>query len=376
MRLRGVSYGTQHRLVTGNFWQRSAGRLFSESMARRLGAQILSHSNKSPSLVVWVEHLRQGTTRRPTGGYTATPMIISDGEGTEFEQVGASTGSQSTNTLVEGFAFGAFPRSSRKVNITVKAFDYVSRDFHEVYFNVSSPAFVSSKTGELTSYPVLVEKDDLTFVLRGFHPMRRSGRNKDEAWMATRYQIVDARSPVNVWRVRAISVLDGNGGSYWPSAQGGLPEITRTNFEFRGGLSTNHPWTLRFHLANTAYASNELFVARDLPLPGRSERRFQPVSARLQGVTLTLTDIRSRNYVFAELSPKDENLQFELVKVVDDHGREAPPGVTGSQGGTNFHFGLNLEPEASAVDLTFALRRKRFIDVTARPQPTGSSTAP
>ena len=73
--------------------------------------------------------------------------------------------------------------------------------------------------------------------------------------------------------------------------------------------------------------------------------------------------------MFAELSPKDENLQLELVKVVDDHGREAPPGVTGSQGGTNFHFGLKLDPEASAVDLTFALRRKRHIDVTARPEP-------
>jgi hypothetical protein len=163
--------------------------------------------------------------------------------------------------------------------------------------------------------------------------------------------------------------MDESCGSYWPSAQGGLPEITRTNFDFRGGLSTNVPWRLRFSLARTSHASNELFTVRDVPIPGRSDRRFEPVSAALQGVTLTVTGFRVRNIVAAEISPPDEALRLELVRAVDDQRREIKRGSTGLSGRASYGFGLQLPTNAAAVDLTFAVLRSREIEVTVQPQP-------
>src|ERR1035441_9351193 len=67
MILRGVTCGLAHRLATGNLFKRSAARLLPEALATRLGIRFLTYSNVVPSLMVWVEHDRQTTTRRPKG---------------------------------------------------------------------------------------------------------------------------------------------------------------------------------------------------------------------------------------------------------------------------------------------------------------------
>lgn len=371
VRLRAVTHGTRHRVVSGNLWQRTVGRLLPETWALHLGSQILSHTNDVPVTVVWIDYEDQGSTRRPTGGYRATPTIVSDGEGTEFEQVGASISRMGTNNLTEGFIFGAFPRTGRIINVTVNPFDYVSNLSYQAQFSMPNPAYNRAEITVPTAFPVEAVDNELTFLLKAFHPIRRGGGrgSGDEAWMSTRYEIIDRLQPTNRWRVRGVSVLDGGGGSYWPSAQGGRPEVTRTNMDFRGGLTTNASWTLRFQLANLDYSSNDVFIAKNLPLPGRSNRLFEPVSATLHGVTIRVTGIRMKSYVFAELSPLDENLHFELVQVVDDQQRPVERGGSGEQGGTNYHFGLKVETDANALDLTFALRPKRHVDIKARPQP-------
>ena len=375
MILRGVTYGRAHRLATGNLFQRSAARLLPEPLATRLGIRFLTYSNAVPSLMVWVEHDRQTTTRRPKGGYMATPIIVADDAGTEFEQNGSGISSLGTNSQVEGFGFGAFPSASRMVSICIRPFDYVSRTSYEARFRVPNPAFAPSLPAAPTTYPVRVTQDDLTFVLKAFSPCARPAGNRgpdpDEKWMGTEYQILDRGNPTNDWFAHNISVRTSAGGEYSPSATSGLRETARTNLTFRGGLGTNAAWTLRYGLVRSSFGSNEVFTFERVPIPGRSDHQFAPASATLQDLTLTLTGFRgaSNVYVYAGFSPPDKDLRLELVRIVDDHGREGRVTVTGVQAGANYHFGTDLPPEATTADLTFALRRERHIEVTARPTP-------
>src|SRR5258708_31807918 len=56
MVLQGVTYGRSHRLGVGNIFQRVGGKVLPDSLCRRLGITVLSHSNSLPDLLVLVEH--------------------------------------------------------------------------------------------------------------------------------------------------------------------------------------------------------------------------------------------------------------------------------------------------------------------------------
>jgi hypothetical protein len=122
-------------------------------------------------------------------------------------------------------------------------------------------------------------------------------------------------------------------------------------------------------LFRSSYGTNEVFTFEHVPIPGRSDHPFAPASVTLQGVTLTPTGFRITNYVFAGFSPPDKDLRLELVRIVDERGRESHVTVTGVQAGANYHFGTDLPPDATTADLTFAIRRERHIEVKARPTP-------
>jgi hypothetical protein len=368
MILRGVTYGREHRIALGNALQRIAGRFLPPGLAKRIGVQVLVYSNAQPCLVVWTEQQKPGSTRRPTGGYTATPVIVADDAGTEFEQVGSSFASQGSNYLVEAFPFGAFPRSSGMVNIRVKAFDYVKKGFLEAKFRVANPVFTRVRPQPPTAYPVRVEQAELAFVLHEFSSCAPPGGNREEAWMRARYEILENGNPTNDWRVRGISIWDDAGGGYSPSAIRALEGESRTNMEFRGGLGTNTEWRLRFSVERSTLSSNELVTIRNVPVPGRSEGRFEPVSVEAQGVTLQVTGFRGSQYVFASFAPATEGLRLELLRLVDDQGREGRVTVTGLGANAQYHFGVAMEKDAKAADLTFALRRERKIEVRARPK--------
>ena len=371
MILRGVTYGKVHKLGVGNILQRAGGQLLPEPLSRRLGITILSHSNSVPELVVWVEHRNQTEhTRRPRGWYAATPIIVSDEAGTEYEQRGSSIASRSTNMLVEGYIFGAFPHASRNVSIRVQPFDYVGTNYYEANFRLPNPAFRREPPARPTTYPVSAQKDELSLTLERFSPgppLEHTSRTGTEIWMKTIYRIVDKTNPASDWFVRAISVQDESGGIYHPNSTSGGSEITQTNFSFRGGLSTNVEWTLQFTLSRLSFASNELAVFTNVPISGRSSRTFEAVSAQLQGVTLTLTDFRKNGYIYADLSPSRQDLRLELVSIVDDQGRAARATVTGLAANSAYHFGTDLAADATSADLTFAVRSDRFIDLKARP---------
>ncbi len=369
MILRGVTFGRVHHLAMGNLLQRSAGRWIPAMVGRHLGLQVLAYSNTQPCLVVWAEQKKPGTTRRPKGGYTATPVIVSDDAGTEFEHVGAAFGSQGTNYLVEAFPFSAFPHASRMVNICIRAFDYEKKQYLDARFRVPNPAFARAPVGTPTAYPVRVQQDELAFELSDFHPCAppAGSRARREAWMSTSYRILDKANPTNDWRVRGISVCDDAGAGYSPSAFRGLPGASRTNAQFRGGLGTNTEWLLRFSLERESYSSNELVTIRHVPIPGRSEEPFAPVSVEAQEVTLTVTGFNGANYVLASFSPPAEDLRLQLLRLVDDQGREGRITVTGMADNAKYHFGVVLEKDAKWADLTFALRRDRKVEVCARP---------
>jgi hypothetical protein len=371
MILRGVTYGSEHRIALGNSLQRSVGRFLTPALAKSLGVQVVVYSNAQPCLVVWTELQKPGATRRPKGGYTATPVIVADDAGTEFEQVGSSFSSQGTNYLVEAFPFGAFPRASRMVNIRVRPFDYEKKEFLEARFRVANPAFTRPPPQPQTVFPVRVEQGELAFVLHEFGSCVRQlppRGNRDEAWMRTRYEILENGNSTNEWRVRGISVWDDTGGGYSPSAIRALEGESRTNMEFRGGLGTNTEWRLRFGLERSPPSSNELVTIRNVPIPGRSEARFEPLSVELQGVALQVTGFRGSQYVFASFSPPTEGLRLELMRIVDDQGREGRVTVTGLGANAQYHFGVAIENDAKSADLTFALRRERKIEVRARPK--------
>lgn len=374
MMLRGVTYGRVHHLAMGNLLQRSAGRWLPAAAARQLGLQVLAYSNTQPCLVVWAEQKKPGTTRRPKGGYTATPVIVSDDAGTEFEHVGSAFSSQGTNYQVEAFAFSAFPHASPMVNICIRAFDYEKKQFLDARFRVPNPAFARAPTGRPTAYPVHVQQDELAFELSDFHPCPppTGSRAREEAWMSTSYRILDKANPTNDWRVRGISVCDDTGAGYSPSATRTLPGVARTNMQFRGGLGTNTEWLLRFSLERESYSSNELVTIRHVPIPGRSEEPFAPVSVEAQTVTLTVTGFRGANYVLASFFPSTEGLRLQLLRLVDDQGREGRITVAGMAANAQYHFGVALEKDAKWADLTFALRRDRKVEIRARPKPAAA----
>jgi hypothetical protein len=326
-------------------------------------------------MVVWIEHQHQtGASRRPAGGYMATPVEVSDDMGTEFERNGSSFSVQGSNYLVEGYTFGCFPGASRMVQIRVKPFNYEQKTNFEACFRVPNPAYSSPAPASETVYPVRAEKEGIVFELDSFSPSgppgrsQRPGPQQSKGWMELNYRIVDTAAPERKWFVHGVMVRDDSGGAYWPSATSGPAQGAGTNFAFRGGLNTNLAWTLGLKLASASYDSNEVFTVKDVPLSRKDTNFWQPVSTQLQGVRLTVEGFRRPGYVYAGFAPPTEGLHLELVRITDDLENEGRETVAGVSGGCNYHFGVKVSSNATSATLTFALRRDRSIEVKARPR--------
>src|SRR5687768_14619086 len=104
--LRKVSYGKNHRMTRGTWWQRVVGPFVPATIAKKWKIPVAISTNTDPVLMVWVEHRTDASTNRGTTFYPG--LALQDDSGTEFRHHKPAMAATPNGQLI-GVPFPAVP---------------------------------------------------------------------------------------------------------------------------------------------------------------------------------------------------------------------------------------------------------------------------
>ena len=262
---RGVTYGTTHRMPGGPGWQRLLGRFLPARLASKFGLPVATYNNNTPLMMVWIEYRNPSGANRLAGqpvhyGSMWAPYALTDSAGTHFGSQAPATETKTPEGVLCGFWFGVLPRSSEQFRFRYSGYNQNGIATLLGSFTFPNPVFRGPSPRTPTSFPVTMQKDGLSFVLRGLS--RRSvqtptwSRAPAEVQMLAKVEVTDQTDTNRLWAIHTIHVLDPNGSQLTPpttlrvvpSAFRNVDGGSDTSIAFAGGLSTNEAWTIRFEL--------------------------------------------------------------------------------------------------------------------------------
>jgi hypothetical protein len=369
--LRGVGYGTSHRFLTGNLWQRAAASILPTKYASRFPSLVYNNTNEGPTLMVWIEHINAPTNGSiHYGGYPAygNPpdwQGLFDDSGTDFES-SPDVSSRTVRGYLQGFAFHGLPSTSANLHFRFVCADAQKSWQSRLLFTFSNPIFRNNPQKHF-SYPFTAQRGNLKVVLNRFAPDRRKPKYPIETGLSL--DIFENETPATNWSLHSLVVLDEKGGIYRPYSSGWGQSDNHIGASFVGGLSTNAPWNLRLAFKHSTFLSNEICTIKGLSTvsDNNSENATNLVCVPFLGTTLIIQRPAHSQMIQAMIAPPDENYYLDFVDVIAANGQPFDRGQTYSAGQTDSHYWIGFPPGITNVDLTFGITRKVFIDVVAQP---------
>jgi hypothetical protein len=180
---------------------------------------------------------------------------------------------------------------------------------------------------------------------------------------------------------------DATGNRVEDTARTALPEGKAMKVYYRPALWTNEgAWKFRAGFARTSkgpFASNELWVIRNVRLPGTNEFLRPNQEAHLQGASFRLEAVVGPRTADGPILPyigrivvvkleAREPIRLHLLSVKDNQGRPVPLATKRDSGMVDrADFGIDVPADATALDFTFAAHRIRWLEflVPTVPEP-------
>ncbi len=386
--LRKVTYGKEHRFVCGKLWQRMVSWL-PQKWLGRWGGQVVTHSSTNDTLVAWLVWTgKPDQLMRYVPGY-----VVEDDQGRRVQVQGASILSRpNDSTLIDGREL-VWPRRAKSLHLRLFQLDTNSQPICVANFKLPTPPRKTYPVWQPGPLPVRRVDGNVEFTLTRLAAEKEiwTSRGFSTPYNRLAFRIAENGQPTTNWQLVRITASDavGNRNIYNVAS---YPD--REGQEVWTGSSLLWPdesaWRLNLAFARRGdFAADELWIIRDIPVPGREGYSPQSFQTNLQGsmfLVRGITDAQSRlpdgsmsvnaepSVLDIKWSPAPEGLRVTLLGVTDDRGKKVE--ITGWAGGRgSLGYGLKIPAEAKTVDATVAVRRNCLVEYVAKPELVSTNEA-
>jgi hypothetical protein len=385
--LEAVTYGKEHRLIEGEWWQ----KLFAPVLPARLRPHpnrwtdlyVADHPN---TLVLWTHQQKMTPASHWDQERWETRVVVSDEHGCRSETgfLGHGAGLNWPPTEAYGaWALPAFPRRGRTLGVQIEERPKAGAWTPVARFTLANPDPGPHPQWTPQSLPVTRQVEDLSITLSGLETgVAPPGDAAGEDWTRARFRIAERGRPTTHWQPTRITLSDAAGDQWTPRAQSNRPEGPEQQLFFRSVLwPAETAWKLRVKLERSAgFTPSDLWPVADVEVPpARRVNRLDRAMTR-HGVTLRLLGVAGpraaipQGYgwdadhpiVHARLSP-DGAGDLGLIAVTDESGRAVPVAHTGYGGAGKYGFTLSPEPNARRLRLTFVVQKPREVEFLVSP---------
>jgi hypothetical protein len=383
LRLDHVTYGTNHEQIVGTKLGRLALHL-PKSLCNTLNLQRaavldIGQTTNGPTLVFWLQcegaeipmhELLVGIADE--SGYE-TPA-------TGYQAWGTGNRSPTTNQTIYAGAT-AFPRRGRELELRVYRQSPSQKLMRLASFRVPNPAPGKVPRWNPERLPIRREADGLKATLVKWRPSTRPtaalnpNLSDEEQCTTAVFDLGDS----GAWEPVRVQWQDATGNRAEDTARMAVPEGKGLKVYYRPALWTNEgAWKFRAGFARTSkgpFASNELWVLKNVRVPGTNEFLRSNEEVRLQGASLRLEAVvgpRTADgpilpyigrVVVVKLLEADEPIRLHLLSVKDNQGRPVPLATKRDSGTADrWDFGIDVPADATALDFTFAIHRIRWLE--------------
>ncbi len=184
------------------------------------------------------------------------------------------------------------------------------------------------------------------------------------------------------WGIVSVESGDATGNwisRYWGTgAEGGVEEAELQPHPW----PAESAWRLRAGFSQrSGFLPSELWTLRGLPVGSGSPPNDLALRTNLQGVLLSYTGqawrsgLKGNHHFNFRLTPASPDYRLTLVKATDDRGREAPV-KNWFESPNEWTFALDVDANATSLDLTVAFHRTRYAEYLVKPRLIFTNEAP
>jgi hypothetical protein len=379
--LKGVTCGTEHYYPGGGLWQQLLQRLPAKLAARFLSRRDALTTSR-PSVAFW---LARGGNTQTTGD-----LVLCDSSG--FGVCGGYSMMRlgPPGAQVEGWAFEYWPR--RDPTFTLQVYER-GREYGQAkligQFTIRNPQFRKYPVWTAPPPPITVQVEDLSITLldlvAGVGPgsyNHQPASNPTLSLTRADFRVERAGRVTQDWELVNVESSDATGN--WIERYRG----TGSEGEVKEAELQPHPWPaesawkLRAGFSQrSGFLLSELWTLRGLPLGDSSEIGDVTLQTNLQGVLLAYTGQARRSWLKGNhhfnfrLTPASPDYRLTLVTATDEQGREAKL-ENWFESPREWTLALEVNPNATNLDLTVALHRTRYAEFLVKPRIILTNEAP
>jgi hypothetical protein len=399
----GVDYGTNHVLGSRFMrWAASTSPAVQAGLKKLFGPRAVPPRTlvtATPALVVWLD--------------SPPARTISPGAPGSYEAYLANTNgfvSGANQFIWPGFGtpvslqFNAFPRRDRFFGLRVFSRDAQGKMIDCGTLNLPNPEYRNYPQWKPETLPATRRAGDVEATLEQFYTgqgqdmsytTRPDGGQtlefrREEHWSSPnqtvfRLGLKSLGDTNQAWRMDHVEVSDATGnmlpsqGTGWGMGGGDI-------YDFNPGLWADEvAWKLRCEIKRTkGFASNEIMVFKNVPLPEMQQTNHLGWSSNLNGVTVTFDYLFRRppltnangSWSGNQLSEAHflmkgltNDLHFDLQETRTDTGTKVESRSSSwSNDGQWQEQGLDIPADAKSLDFTFAVHQGRWVEFLVKPE--------
>lgn len=385
---------TKHRWIEGTALQRIVARIVPAS-AGAIGAEVHEYTTPNATTpVLWMRY----AGGNPGRGYHPTRITSADSDGCDSVQNsgGGTYGNGSSAETLEAIPLTPYNRRDSEIRLRFYTFAHLGWR-QDAEFRLPNPLFSTALgwaprplPAVATDGPLTVTLDDVITRCDMSDPPRPAQPGEDDWTCFRAHSAENGRRSVN-WGISNVEFADaaGNQGSIGAGSSNAADGEIRAFM--RSTLCPREPaWKVRLEMSRRAgFAPGELWVLKNVPVPGDKERKAVGQRTVLQGVTLECpafygTDVqREAGVILSGMSALHvkaagwhPGLRMTLVSVTDQQGRKVESRMSSFDGKGAFAFGLHPDPGARSLTVTLAVSPSRYVEFLVHPSlPVGAAPA-
>jgi hypothetical protein len=401
--LQRVTYGKEHRFVYGSLWQRLRARL-PEKWFGKSGAFTVTYRTTNDSAIAWLVWKGPNVL---TGGGTFPAYVMVNDRDERLHTAGLATlpgppfllHRVGQETLIDGREL-VLPRKDKIVRLRLYDVDTNSHRVPVGEFKISNPSPQDLPVWKPEPLPIRRTNGNVEFTLSQLTAGTevKSNRGFLTAQNKLTFQIAENGERTTNWQLRVISASDalGNQNVY---GVGSHPDRKGESWEGPLLLWPDEPaWKLRLEFVRrSGSAPDELWLARDIPVPGRGSVQAKAFQTNLQGVLLFVRGIsdargllpdgqhsalhrksvnEASNVLIFGWSPVSPSVRFSLLEVTDDRGQKVPFGEYAQGDHGNVGCALDIASNVQSVNALFHVHRSRVVEFLAKPELLSTNSSP
>jgi hypothetical protein len=394
-----ITYGREHRIVRGTWWQKLLNPLLTNELRNRFGMMFPRHQSASVNtLVFWtLRDLPALSGPGRVGSWEARGVAFDEaGNAGETVMRGLGDGAFYGTPLLETWELAAFPRRGQRVGVRLYTRPPGEAWVPAAEFLVFNPDPGPHPTWKPQPLPVTVRQGDTAFILTRFRTGVDGAGGPDppsevEAWTEATFRVTEKGKPTTAWEPVDVVVSDATGNTWKPPVCLYEWKDGEARLFFRGALWRSEPaWKLKVEFVPAAGEDeSSLWTVRGAPVPAAGVFARSDARDARNGVTLRLMGISGEGArarapvgspaspetpaVHVRLSPPPQGMRLRLVRATDERGR--PCALSRPQGGFVGNYNFRFLPPAGAksLALSFAVHRQsRFVEFVAAPEAVGT----